>query len=75
MNHLMRLLVNGKRSMNVFGATDDIAPLYDLDYRPIYPVLETAATNEKMTISPDPEPNQGHLFRSDQLPFVKRHVT
>jgi len=58
----------------MFGATGDIAPLYDLSYRAIFSVLEMAAGAEGMTISPDTEPEQGHLFRSDQLPFVKRHV-
>lgn len=57
--------------VNVYGSTEDIVPIYDPDQPVILPLVEDCAAKENLTISPDPEPEQGEFFRSDQLSFAR----
>lgn len=57
-------------SMNVHGLTTDITPL-GADRSTLGKVVETVATENQITISPDARPEQGSFYRSDHFPFAK----
>jgi Zn-dependent M28 family amino/carboxypeptidase len=56
--------------LNVWGETKDIIPL-GADRSTIWPVVERVAREMGMELSPDPMPEQGFFFRSDQFSLVK----
>jgi len=40
----------------------------------LYPVVQQAAQRMKLTIAPDPRPEQGSYYRSDHFPFAKAGI-
>ncbi|MBX3277388.1 MAG: M28 family peptidase [Acidobacteria bacterium] len=60
-------------SMNVLGPTSDISPL-GWDRSTLGKIIEAVATENQVTISPDPRPEQGLFYRSDHFPFAKAGV-
>ena len=58
---------------NVFGETEDIVGM-GAEKSEMAGLLEDAAAQEAMTVTPDPRPNQGLFFRSDQLAFARMGV-
>ncbi len=60
-------------SMNVLGATSDISPL-GFERSTLGKVIEEVAKTNKVTIAPDPRPEQGSFYRSDHFPFAKAGV-
>ena len=60
-------------SGNLEGATDDIVGI-GAERSEMLDLLRTAAADEGMTVTPDPAPNQGTFFRSDQLAFARGGV-
>ncbi|MFN8004400.1 MAG: M28 family metallopeptidase [Acidobacteriota bacterium] len=60
-------------SMNVLGATTDIAPL-GADRSTLGKVIEEVAKENSVTISPDSRPEQGSFYRSDHFPFAKAGI-
>jgi len=57
-------------AINVRGETRDIIPM-GADLSSIRTVVEQVAKEMGMTLSPDPMPEQGFFFRSDQFSLVK----
>ena len=60
-------------SGNVEGRTRDIVGI-GAEKSEMMEVLRAAAAAEDMTVTPDPNPNQGYFFRSDQLAFARAGV-
>ena len=60
-------------SGNVGGRTRDIVGI-GAEKSEMMGLLEAAAAAESMTVTPDPHPNQGYFFRSDQLAFARAGV-
>ena len=58
---------------NVFGETEDVVGM-GAEKSELAGLLEGAAKGEGMTVTPDPRPNQGLFFRSDQLAFARQGV-
>ena len=58
---------------NVFGETEDIVGM-GAEKSEMAGLLQDAAAEESMTVTPDPRPNQGLFFRSDQLAFARMGV-
>ena len=58
---------------NVFGETDDIVGM-GAEKSEMADLLGDAAAQEALTVTPDPRPNQGLFFRSDQLAFARMGV-
>ena len=60
-------------SGNAYGETEDFTGLgseqSDIEY-----FLKTVATEQKLSLVPDPNPNAGSFFRSDQLNFARKGV-
>ena len=54
--------------MNIFGKTKDIVGLGS-DLSSLGDLFKQAAQKEDLTISPDPNPEQGSYFRSDTHVF------
>ncbi len=60
-------------SGNLDGPTDDIVGI-GAERSEMLGLLRAAAAAEGMTVTPDPQPNQGVFFRSDQLAFARGGV-
>ena len=60
-------------SMNVLGPTNDISPL-GADRSTLGKIIGAVATENQVTVSPDPHPEQGSFYRSDHFPFAKAGV-
>lgn len=60
-------------SGNLYGETDDIVGI-GAERSEMLGLLREAAAAEGMTVTPDPQPNQGLFFRSDQLAFARGGV-
>jgi hypothetical protein len=60
-------------SGNVFGRTNDIVGI-GAERSEMSGVFRRAAAAEGLTVTPDPRPNQGLFFRSDQLAFARQGV-
>ncbi len=60
-------------SGNTGGNTDDIVGI-GAERSEMLGLLRDAAATENMTVTPDPEPNQGSFYRSDQLAFARGGV-
>jgi len=60
-------------SGNVYGRTRDLSGIGAETSDMLY-LLRKAALAEGMTVSPDPNPNAGLFFRSDQLSFARMGV-
>jgi Zn-dependent M28 family amino/carboxypeptidase len=60
-------------SGNIFGRSNDIVGI-GAERSDMLRILTAAAAAESMTVSPDPQPNQGLFFRSDQLAFARGGV-
>ena len=60
-------------SGNLYGETDDIVGI-GAERSEMLDFLRDAAAAENMTVTPDPAPNQGTFFRSDQLAFARGGV-
>ncbi len=60
-------------SGNLNGLTDDIVGV-GAERSEMLGLLRDAAADEGMTVTPDPSPNQGTFFRSDQLAFARGGV-
>ena len=60
-------------SGNIHGPTDDIVGI-GAERSELEAFLADAAEAEGLTVSPDPQPNQGIFFRSDQLAFARAGV-
>ena len=60
-------------SINVWGKTEDIAAL-GADRSTIETAVRKAAAKMNMAVSPDPFPEKGLFFRSDQFSFAKAGV-
>lgn len=60
-------------SGNLFGATDDIVGI-GAERSELAGLFRAAAAAEGMTVTPDPSPNSGSFFRSDQLAFARGGV-
>lgn len=60
-------------SGNVLGETSDIVGI-GAEKSEMMALLRAAAAEEGMTVTPDPQPNQGLFFRSDQLAFARAGV-
>jgi Zn-dependent M28 family amino/carboxypeptidase len=60
--------------MNVWGATRDVVAIGFGMSEILSDLVSQAASDEHLTITPDPTPDLGHLFRSDQLIFALRHI-
>jgi Zn-dependent M28 family amino/carboxypeptidase len=60
-------------SMNVLGMTTDITPL-GAERSTLGKVIEAVCQENKLTIAPDPRPEQGSFYRSDHFPFAKAGV-
>lgn len=58
---------------NLNGPTRDIAPL-GVDRSQLGPLLEAAAHEERMTVTPEQHPEQGMFFRQDHFPFARGGV-
>ncbi|EME30701.1 hypothetical protein Gasu2_49460 [Galdieria sulphuraria] len=59
--------------MNVWGRTRDAVALgYSLS--DLGDLFREVTTLENLTVGDDPEPHLGHLYRSDQFPFLQRGV-
>ncbi len=58
---------------NLLGATED-AVAVGADQSTLGVVFETQARAEGLAVSPDPRPESGGFFRSDQLPFARAGV-
>lgn len=56
--------------VNFFGKVSDFKPL-GADRSSLLGVINEAAKERKMTVSPDDAPEQGFFFRSDHFPFAK----
>ncbi len=59
--------------LNIFGPTRDLSPL-GAERSTLWQVLEQAARAERMTLSPDPMPEQGSFYRSDHFPLARAGV-
>src|ERR1044072_8772312 len=57
-------------SMNVLGPTKDFTPL-GADRSTLKAIVEAVAKEMRLTVSPDPHPEQGSFFRPDHFPFAK----
>ena len=60
-------------SGNLYGETDDIVGI-GAERSELQGLLVDAAAQEGLTVTPDPNPNQGIFFRSDQLAFARGGV-
>ncbi len=60
-------------SGNIYGETDDIVGI-GAERSEMLDLLREAAVEEGMTVTADPQPNQGLFFRSDQLAFARSGV-
>jgi Zn-dependent M28 family amino/carboxypeptidase len=60
-------------SMNALGETTDITPL-GAERSTLGKVIDEVAKENKVTVSPDPRPEQGSFYRSDHFPFAKAGV-
>ncbi len=60
-------------SGNVLGETSDIVGI-GAEKSEMMALLRATAAEEGMTVTPDPQPNQGLFFRSDQLAFARAGV-
>ncbi len=60
-------------SGNLYGATEDIVGL-GAERSDLQRMLRTTAGQEGLTVTPDPRPNQGSFYRSDQLAFARGGV-
>lgn len=60
-------------SGNVLGETGDIVGI-GAEKSEMMELLRAAAAEESMSVTPDPQPNQGLFFRSDQLAFARAGV-
>ncbi len=60
-------------SGNLDGPTDDIVGV-GAERSELIGLLRAAAAAEGLTVTPDPQPNQGSFFRSDQLAFARGGV-
>jgi Zn-dependent M28 family amino/carboxypeptidase len=60
-------------SGNLDGPTDDIVGV-GAERSEMIRLLRAAASEEGLTVTPDPQPNQGSFFRSDQLAFARGGV-
>ncbi len=60
-------------SGNLDGPTNDIVGV-GAERSEMLGLLRAAAADEGMTVTPDPRPNQGIFFRSDQLAFARGGV-
>jgi Zn-dependent M28 family amino/carboxypeptidase len=60
-------------SGNLYGPTEDVVGI-GAERSDLMGLLRTAAREEGMTVTPDPRPNQGLLYRSDQLAFARGGV-
>jgi Zn-dependent M28 family amino/carboxypeptidase len=59
--------------LNPWGRTRDIVAI-GLDSSPLHQVAREAAKSQGRRVEPDPEPEKGFLYRSDQFAFVKHGV-
>jgi Zn-dependent M28 family amino/carboxypeptidase len=57
-------------SMNIHGRTNNFVPL-GAERSTLEAVVQQVARERKMTVSPDPRPEQGSFYRSDHFPFAK----
>lgn len=57
-------------SMNVLGMATDISPL-GAQRSTLGKVIEAVGSENQVTISADPRPEQGSFYRSDHFPFAK----
>lgn len=72
---LKKTLLNINYDMgNVYGKTEDVVGLGIEHFEDLRILFERVAETENMTVSPDPEPEQGHFFRSDQLNFFRNNI-
>lgn len=60
-------------SGNLLGRTEDLTGI-GAERSELLALLREAAAAEGMTVSPDPTPNAGRFFRSDQLAFARGGV-
>jgi len=59
--------------MNVWGRTKDAVAL-GASWSTLGYLFQQVASYENLTVAEDPEPHLGHLYRSDQFPFLQRGV-
>jgi len=61
-------------TLNVWGKTEDVVTIGQGLSKGLDETMRSAAAGEKMTITPDPSSELGHLFRGDQFPFILHDV-
>eukprot|EP01113_Clastostelium_recurvatum_P044619 TRINITY_DN7557_c0_g1_i2.p1 TRINITY_DN7557_c0_g1~~TRINITY_DN7557_c0_g1_i2.p1 ORF type:complete len:631 (+),score=133.00 TRINITY_DN7557_c0_g1_i2:1-1893(+) len=61
--------------MNVYGRTRDIVMIGQHMSSQMDQIIQDAADRENMALTQDPSPQQGHFFRSDQLPLFLKNIT
>jgi Zn-dependent M28 family amino/carboxypeptidase len=59
---------------NVFGRNNNQIQVIGFGYTSLEDILRDVVAEQGRTVIPDPEPQKGHYFRSDQFSFVKRGV-
>jgi len=59
---------------NVWGRTSDMVAIGQGMSLYMDELVQNATEDEYVKLEPDPTPNLGHLFRSDQLPFALDHI-
>src|SRR5206468_1336621 len=59
---------------NVFGRNNNQIQVIGFGYTSLEDILKDVVAEQGRTVIPDPEPQKGHYFRSDQFSFVKRGV-
>lgn len=60
-------------SLNILGLTTDFIPL-GADRSTLARIVEDAAQANRLTISPEANPEQGAFYRSDHFPFAKAGI-
>lgn len=60
-------------AINVLGKTRDVVPI-GADRSTIMATIVEVANEMQMEVSPDPLPEQGHFYRSDQISFARKGV-
>lgn len=60
-------------SLNILGVTRDFVPL-GAERSTLRAVVEQVARERRLTVAPDPRPEQGSFYRSDHFPFAKAGV-